>query len=256
MEFKGDKKKVGLYLSGQQIEVPGANIFITQPTINQIVSFGEDDFLISIGLLAKLENLLGPLKEGNSELNLYSDFQLLMTVLREDISVQHLIRKLFYLIFPDYEVTFEEVGMNFLIRDEEAEKDIFVGQIHPYNFETFQTLLCDLFTLRIGDEEDNREFNPVGEAAKEIAKKLERGRKKRAEVQGPQSVFGIYCSTLSVGLGMDVNIFYNYTLFQLCDTYNRFISKIQSDFYSRVSTMPFMDVSKMERPKEWTRHLY
>ena len=55
---------------------------------------------------------------------------------------------------------------------------------------------------------------------------------------------------------MDINIFYNYTLFQLCDAYNRYMSKLQSDFYSRVSTMPFMDVSKMERPKEWTRHLY
>lgn len=255
MEFKGDKTKVGLYLSGQEIEVPGANIFITQPTIKQIVSFGEDNFLITIGLLIKTENLIKQLKQGNSELERYSDFQLLMIVLREDASVRQLVQNLFELIFPKYKIEILDFGINFITQDEEG-KDIFVGQVHSYNFEVFKILLSDLFMIHGNKDTEEVEFNPIDDRAAEIAKKLQRGREKRAEQRGPQSLYGIYCSVLSIGLGMDINIFFNYTPFQLYDAYNRYMSKQQSDFYIRVSTMPFMDVSKMERPEEWSRHLY
>lgn len=253
-EFKGDKTKVGLYLSGQQIEVANANIFISQPTINQIVRFGEDNFLVAINLLTKTENLIKQLKEGNSELELYTDFQLLMIVLKEDPSVQQLVQNLFELIFPDYKIEITDVGINFLIEGEE--QDIFVGQIHPYNFDEFKILLSDLFAVHGNKDTEEREFNPVNDAAAAIAKKLQKGREQRAQAQGPQSLFGIYCSSLSIGMNMDINIFYNYTPFQLYDAYNRYFAKWQSDFYMRVSTMPFMDVSKMERPEEWSRNLY
>ena len=253
-ELKGDKTKVGLYLSGQQVEIPGANIFIEQPTIKQIVNFGEDEFLMAISLLTKTENLIKQLKEGNSGLEIYSDFQLLMIVLKEDDSVRQLIQNLFELIFPCYHIEIADFGINFLIKEED--KDIFVGQIHPYNFDDFKILLSDLFSMHgIGDAEE-KDFNPVNDAAAEIAKKLQKGREKRAQARGPQSLFGIYCSVLSIGMSMDINIFYNYTPFQLYDAYNRYFAKWQSDFYMRVSTMPFMDVSKMERPEEWSRHLY
>lgn len=256
MELKGDKSKVGLYLSGQQIEVPNANIFIVQPTINQIVSFGEDNFLIAINLLVKTENLTKQLKEGNSGLELYSDFQLLMIVLREDPSVRQMVQDLFELIFPDYSIQITELGINFLIQNKESEQNSFVGQIHAYNFDDFKILLSDLFTVHGDKDTEEREFNPANDAAAKIAKKLQRGREQRAQARGPQSLFGIYCSVLSIGLGMDINIFYNYTPFQLFDAYNRYFAKVQSDFYMRVSTMPFMDVSSMEQPKEWSRHLY
>ena len=77
-----------------------------------------------------------------------------------------------------------------------------------------------------GDKDlEEREFNPVNDAAAAIAKKLQKGREKRAEARGKQSLFGIYCSTLSIGMNMDVNIFFNYTPFQLYDAYNRYFAK-------------------------------
>ena len=254
-EFKGDKSKVGLYLSGQQIEIPGANIFIEQPTIKQIVNFGEDDFLVAVNLLTKTENLTKQLKQGNSGLETYSDFQLLMIVLREDPSVQALVQKLFELIFPDYLIEITDFSINFLINQEE-EQPVFIGQIHPYNFDDFKTLLSDLFMVHGTSDSEEKDFNPVNEAAAAIAAKLQKGREQRAQARGPQSLFGIYCSVLSIGMNMDINIFYNYTPFQLYDAYNRFFAKVQSDFFMRVSTMPFMDTSAMERPEEWSRHLY
>lgn len=253
MEFKGDKRAVGLILSGQQVPITNANLFITQPTINQIVSFGEDDFLTSISLLSHTKNLLKILKEGNSELEVYSDFQLLMIVLQEDISVNKLVFNLFELIFPDYIIEITNASINFFVIDEEQKH--LVGQIHPYNFEEFQTLLTDLFEPHI-NEDEQREFNPANDAAAAIAEKLKKGREKRAQMRGPQSLFGIFCSVLSIGLGMDIKTFYEYTPFQLYDAYVRYFEKQKSDFYTRISTMPFMDVSKIDRPEDWSRHLY
>lgn len=260
MELKGDKRLVGLMLSGQQVQIPGANLFITQPTINQIVTFGEDNFLVAVSLLSSTKNLIKRIKQGNSELQRYSDFQLLMIVLQEDESIRLLVDNLFTLIFPDYLIRVEQASINFLVsyeseEDEEELQYALVGQIHPYNFENFQNLLYDLFTPK-GSKESEPEFNPANEAAASIAAKLQKGREKRAEQRGPQSLFGIYCSILSIGLNIDINTLYNYTPFQLYDAYNRFASKMESDFYTRVSTMPFMDVSKMDRPEEWTRNLY
>jgi hypothetical protein len=74
--------------------------------------------------------------------------------------------------------------------------------------------------------------------------------------EGPQSLFGRYTSILSVGLQMDINIFYNYTPFQLYDTFQRYFSKVSSDLYTKVSTTPLMDVTNMEPPKDWSRNLY
>ena len=122
MELKGDKRLVGLMLSGQQIQLPGANLFITQPTINQIVTFGEDDFLIAISLLGNTKKLIDKVKQGNSELQMYPDFQLLMIVLQEDLSVRMLIENLFTLIFPDYLIQIEQAAINFLVQDEENEE--------------------------------------------------------------------------------------------------------------------------------------
>ena len=49
---------------------------------------------------------------------------------------------------------------------------------------------------------------------------------------------------------MVINVFYNYTPFQLYDAFNRYFAKVQSDFYTKVSTTPLMDVSKMETPED------
>ena len=256
MELKGDKRLVGLMLSGQQVLIPGANLFITQPTINQIVTFGEDDFLIAVSLLGNTKRLIERIKQGNSELQMYPDFQLLMIVLQEDLSVRMLVENLFTLIFPNYLIQIEQAAINFLVQNEEDEdgQPLLVGQIHPYNFEAFQNMLYDLFEPK--GSKDEPDFQPANEAAAAIAAKLQKGREKRAEQRGPQSLFGVYCSILSIGLNIDINILYNYTPFQLYDAYNRYVSKMESDFYMRVSTMPFMDTSKMDRPEEWTRNLY
>ena len=248
-------EKVGLYLSGQPVQIEDCNIAITQPTIKDVVVYGEDEFLICVNILGHPENIVNQMKQGNSELAAFDDFQLLLVVLRQEPTIKQSIIDLFNLIFPEYEIKFEDASIDFYIIQEEQKR--LVGRIHAFNFSNFQEIINDLFEpVNEGDVE----YNPVNDAAAEIAAKLKAGRERKkqqnAEREGPQSLFGRYTSILAIGMQMDINIFYSYTPFQLYDAFNRYFAKVQSDFYTKVSTTPLMDVSKMETPEDWVRNLY
>lgn len=257
MAIKGDKRKLGLILSGQPLPIQDANIFMTQPKIKDIVLFGEDEFLVAVQMLVSMEQFVEQIKQGNSELNIISDFQLLLIMVKEDPTVKKMILDLFTLIFPEYKVNFTENTIDFIFVDEDAEH--LVGRIHPFNFEYLQNILNDAFIPQ-GDNEREPDYNPANDMASKIAEKIKRGREKihaqKAATEGEHSIYADYCSTLSIGMHMDVGIFFNYTPFQLYDAYRRFFSKEQSDFYMRVSSMPMMDTSKMEAPPDWQRNLY
>ena len=252
MALKGE---VGLYLSGQPVPVKECNLVIVQPKIKDIVALmGEDDFLTATQIIAHVDVLVDSLRKGNLELNFLSDFQMLLVILREDIRTKKAIKSLFDLILPNYTVKFEETGIEFFL-DESL-----VSILNPHNFEAFQRVITELFEPQIDGEE---EFNPVDDKAREIAEKLKKGREKRNQLKAANSkekpvtsMYSVQTSVLSIGLGVSINMFYDYTPFQLNDAFIRYTSKMASDFYRRVSTMPFMDTSKMEAPEEWTRGLY
>lgn len=250
---KGDN--VGLYLSGQPVQIKDCNIAITQPKIKDIVLFGEDNFLICSNILGRPENITKKIREGNSELMAFDDFQLLLVVLRQEPTIKQSILDFFRLIFPNYEVKIEDASIDFFVTQEENK--ILVGRVHPFNFNLLQETIIDLFEPKL---EGEIEYNPANDAAAAIAEKLKAGRERKkqlnAENEGPQSLFGRYTSILAIGMQMDINVFYNYTPFQLYDAFNRYFAKVSSDFYSKVSTTPLMDVSKMETPEEWVRNLY
>ena len=253
MGIKGDKRKIGLILSGQPLPIEGANIFMTQPRIKDIVLFGEDDFLVAIQMLIEMKKFTESVKQGNFKLDILSDFQLLLIMMEEDPTVKEMIFNLFELIFPDYQINISEGAIDFLIEDQ------IVGRIHPFNFEFFQNMLSDAFIPQ-NDSEREPDYNPANDMAAKIAEKIKKGREKvhaqQAAAEGDHSLFADYCSVLSIGMQMDINIFFNYTPFQLYDAFKRFFSKEASDFYMRVSSMPLMDTSKMEAPLDWNRNLY
>ena len=143
MAIKGDKKRLGLILSGQPLPVLDANIFVTQPKIKDIVLFGEDEFLIAVQMLVSMEQFTEQVKRGNSELNIISDFQLLLIMVTEDPTIKKMVLDLFSLIFPDYKVEFTDNTIDFSIIEEEQK--FIVGRIHPFNFENLQNTLNDAF---------------------------------------------------------------------------------------------------------------
>lgn len=247
--------KVGLYLSGEDVPIKDCNIVLTQPKIRDIVQFGEDEFLIGTQILGHTNKMLEQMREGNSELDAFSDFQVLLVILKEEETIKDSVMNFLEFLFPQYEIKVTDNSIDFYV--EQDERKFVGGRIFPFNFEVFQQTIADLFEP---SKDADEEYNPANEAAAAIAKKLEAGRKRKQEMQnakeGPQSLFGRYASILSIGLQMDINIFYDYTPFQLYDAFQRYFSKVSSDLYTKVSTTPLMDVSNMEQPKDWSRNLY
>lgn len=202
MRLKGEK--IGLYLSGQPIQIKSCNIALTQPRIKDVVMFGEDDFLIAANILGHTDNITKQLREGNSQLEPFNDFQLLLVVLREEPNVRKTILNFLQLIFPNYDIKIEDASIDFFVTQEEQE--IIVGQIQPFNFEEVQQVINDLFEPKTGNDEP--EYNPANEKAEEIARKIKEGRERRnkqfSEKEGDQSLFGRYTSILSIGMSLSI----------------------------------------------------
>ena len=253
MGIKGD---IGRLLSGMPIIVPEINVAVSQPKVKDICAFGEDEFFFAIQFFLNAEKVIIPIKEGNPQLAMLDTFQLLLIVIRDDKQTQENIEDLFELIFPDYKVELLSGMMQFRTREDET----IVGRLNSFAFESFQDVLRDCF-VPVGSKEENIEYNPANDKAAEIAAKLKRGNeiraKQKAEQQGDiGSLFGNYTSVLSVGLGMDINILYNYTPFQLFDAYKRYQVKQAYDLYQKVATTPMMDTSKMTEPDNWLDNIY
>ena len=252
----GDKRRVGLYLSGKPVLIKELNIAITPPTINEIVMFGEDDFLFATQLITHTDSFIEEIKKGNSELEIFSNFQLLMTLIREDKNIEKSIKDYFEFVFPDYIIEFSVNEIIFYI--EQDENKIPISRINPFTYDVLKQMIENLFIAQ--SLEEDVEYNPANDLAKQIADKIKAGRKKTAELKSAeskdQSMFAQIISSLAIGLQMDLNIFFNYTPFQLYDIYRRFFLKQSYDLYQKISITPLMDNSKMEVPEEWTKYTY
>ena len=245
--LKGDN--IALYLSGQPVPIESCNVVMTQPTIRNIVAFKESEFLLAANILGKPEQYVSKLREGNSELSEYTDFQILMVLIKQDSTLLRACESFFQLTFPNYIVKIESEICFY--KDEKR-----VGMINPFNLQDFSQTVSNLFLMDSG----KKEYNPANEKAKKLADKFEKYRQQLAAIKktGKETatLFGSYISVLSIGMNLDINILYGYTPFQLYNTFNRYWRKVKSDFYQRVSTMPMMDTSKMEEPDDWTENLY
>lgn len=252
MAIQGDLAQI---LSGIPVKVQECNIVITQPSIKEICAFGEDNFFMAIQLFTKIENIVANTKEGNSRLAMLSDFQLLLIILDEDKNAKEALSNFFDLIFPDYRIRFDPGSICFL----QGESERILGQINPMNFEFFQSMLKTLF-IPYGSETEE-EYNPANSKAAAIAEKLKRGNQirqqmKQEEAKSSRSIFASYASILSIGLHIDINVIFQYTPFQLYDSFIRYQTKMAYDFYQKVATTPLMDVSKMKEPDYWMDDIY
>ena len=248
MILQGDQ--AALYLSGQDVPIQECNIIVHQPTIKQIVLFKESSFISAVQLFGNIDENIQKIRDNNPLIDEYSDFQLLMAMLNQSVDVKNNVSSFFELIFPRYTIEIRDTGINFYDGENR------VGVINPFNYLAFCETIDNLFGLSSSE----KKYNPANKKAKELADKF----KKRAEIlakkkgkgEDSPSLFASYISILAIGMNIDINILFNYTPFQLYDTFTRYWKKVSSDFYQRVSTMPMMDTSKMEEPDSWTDNLY
>lgn len=250
---------VALFLSGQAVPLPQCKVVVSQPTIKQICVYGESNFLMVAQLFGKSDSFVKSIKQGNPELEMLSNFQIVMIIINQDQNTKINVENFFELIFPTYDVTINERDFVFSLKDED--EDGIVGIINDFNYEEFFKLIGDLFIFKSSSEKEI-EYDPANSRANEIAEKLKKGREKVAKIKNKEkgnedmSIFGNYASSLSIGLGMDINIFYNYTPFQLYDAFGRYWLKVSHDFYQKIASTPLMDVSKMKEPEEWSKNMY
>lgn len=255
MAIQGDVAK---YLAGIPVMVAECNIAISQPSVKDVCAMGEQSFLMAIEFFVEAEKFAASVKEGNSQLERYDDFQILLVVLKQDSKTLAMINSLFELIFPNYVCELDNGCVN--LKSPETSK--IMGQINPMNFSAFQTTLRELFLPQGMEDSEEDDFNPINEQAAAIAEKLKEARRLRSAAKkkegggGKKSLFATYVSTLAVGLGMDVNTVLGYTPFQLYDAFTRYSNKMAFDLYQKIATTPLMDASKMDEPKNWIDSIY
>ena len=122
------------------------------------------------------------------------------------------------------------------------------------NFESFQSLLREMFCL---NKSDQSTFNPVNKKAKEIAQKLMKARQRVAELNAKEnsgSMFGRYLSVLTVGLGsMSLQDCCKLTMYQLYDLVERYTLYINWD----IDIKSRMAGAKGDKPVEdWMKNIH
>lgn len=210
-------------------------------------------------LLTHIDKFAAMIKEGKNVLDTMPDFQIIIEVLRqENGQFTQLINNFFALCLPQFTVKCSKHSLDFVTED-----GVTVGVLNTFNYSDFATTLQELFIPRQKEEEPEYHIDESNEMSRRLLEKIKRNRealaKQRAAKEGSNmSVFGLYISALSIGLGMDVNVFYNYTPFQLYDAFNRFLAKMARDKYESMLMIPFADTSKIQanEPPSWLENLY
>lgn len=238
-----------LLLSGNDIPFIPAQITIHQPTLKEIAYLGEETFFTGVQLLKFSKNILS--EEDKVHLENKSNFDILIAILREQNAVmqknRNCVQMVLALIFPDYQITFEEKCIK--IKKEKEEH-----KIDNSNYEEFKSIISSIFSFGKG-EASNSDFNPSGDLAKKIADKLKHRHQHLAEMKPAQKIdiLSRYVSILSVGQKKDMNALFNYTIYQLFDEFKRYELKVGHDIYVQAKMAGAKDLKEVE---DWMQDIH
>ena len=241
-----------LLLSGNDIPFVEAQVNIHQPSIKEIACIGEESFFIGCELLGFSKKSLS--MEEQAQLTEYTDLDFFLMMFQGAMPMELKRQKesvdaVLMLLFPDYEVSFSQKGI--LLQRGEEEK-----YLDNSNFPIFQKTIKQLFNLNKDDVQDN-EYNPSGDLAKSIVKKLEERKRKLAEQSksgsGKINILCRYVSILSVGQQKDMNSLLQYTVYQLFDEFQRYELKMQADYNFQARMAGAKDLPEIE---DWMKDIH
>lgn len=261
MEYQGD---IGVYLSGAQVPVKGCGFFITPPTVKQVIQFGEQDFFVQVKMLSDIPAFVKEIKEGKKELEHLGDFQVLLGILRSEMTFRDSVMSYLQFCCPGFEIKISKKSIDFYVADDEQsdKKKLKVGQLNPFNYSTFSEILKELFMPPSAeDSEPEYNYDKNSRAARQLAEKIKRNRERLKKAQGSEeaknsSIFALEASILSIGMSVDINQFFDYTPFQLYDAFSRYMLRVENDTYMKISTIPFADTKDLEAPESWYVDIY
>ena len=237
-----------LFLSGNDIPFIEAQITIHPPTIKEIAYIGEEVFFTGCELINFSKNILS--EEDKMNLENKTNFDILIAILKERNAVmqknRNCVEMVLALIFPTYIINITDNAI-------ELEKDEESHLINNDNFESFKSILNQMFSL---NKENNRDFNPSGDLAKQIAEKFRQRHQKLAELDKGKKKIDIlsrYVSVLAVGEHKDINSLLNLTVYQLFDEFERFKLKMSYDIYYQAKMAGAKDLKEVE---DWMKDIH
>lgn len=203
-------------ICGIDLPIPECQLIAHQPRIEEIAFIGEADFFVGVQGICIHKSMFTQDKTLLDDIN---NFQIFMTIMSEkDTKDQkQKIMNVLRLVFPSYNIL---VTPNSLLFQKDGQTIIVDGN----NFEALQEVMRLIFCMKDGPM-DQQAFNPANEQAREIARKLMRGRERVQAQKGSSnsSVFSQYLSILTVGLeSMSIQDLMKLTMFQLYDLIERF----------------------------------
>lgn len=233
-------------LSGIDIPIPECQLIVHPPSIKEIALIGDKDFFIGVQCLCIYKSMFIEDKNALSNIN---NFQVFMMIMQEKEAKDKKIatQKVLTLIFPEYKVLFTP---NSLLFQKESETII----VDSNNFELFQEVLRQIFCMKNAPM-DQTAFNPQGEKAREIAKKLQRGRDRIAAERNDanSSIFTQYVSTLSIGLRIPLQQMLELTMFQLYDLLERYMLWVNWDLDVRTR---LAGGKPDDKPDNWMKNIH
>ena len=236
-------------MCGSDIPVPQCQLVIHQPSLHEISLIGEQDFFIGVQCLCLYKSMF--INEDKNLLSDINNFQIFMMIMQEKEAKDKkaAVKQVLTLLFPSYKVLFTPNSLLFQLQDS-AENVI----VDENNFEILQEILRQVFCMKNAPM-DQVAFNPVGEKAKEIAKKLQRGRERIAAEHNDKnsSTFSQYLSTLSVGLHMPLQPLTELTMFQLYDLLERYMLWVNWDLDIR---MRLAGGKPDKSPDNWMKNIH
>ena len=238
-----------LLLSGNDIPFIEAQITIHQPTIKEIAYLGEEVFFTGCELINFSKDILP--EEDKMNLEDKTNFDILIAILKERNAVmqknRNCIEMVLALIFPYYSI---DISYNAI----ELKKDKEIHLIDNNNFEAFKIIFNKMFSV---NKENSRDYNPSGEIAKQIAKKLKKRHQKLAEIKNESNkkidILSRYVSILTIGENKDMNSLLNLSVYQLFDEFERFKLKMSYDTYFQAKMAGAKDLKEVE---DWMKDIH
>ena len=235
-----------LLLSGNDIPFNKASISIHQPRMKEIAMIGEDNFHIGSHFLVFSKDNL-PEKD-KTNLENQSDFNIFMSVMnsREKATHKTDAMMILALLFPTAKIKIEKDKILLQLEN-------FSSSINQQNFDDFKKIINAIFCFKDSEGDD---YNPADELAAKIAEKIKEGKQKKKsqnENIDKISVYSKYISILSVGLKKDMNIYMDYTVYQLRDEFKRFQLKQNFDIYVKAKLAGAQDLEEVE---DWMEDIH
>lgn len=246
-----------LLLSGQDIPFIEGQVIIHPPSLKEWALLGETGLLMAYEAINLTKDKI-KVKDKNV-LKDKTNFDIFMSALNNN-SEELVIKKqkayitmFFALIFPQYRIQFYPQSIQFL---DEAGK--VSGEINSNNFEEFKKVISQMLYMKPRSSSEDR---PIGAIEQRIMKQLEKRQAKLAELKGKGSedieetcIYSHYASILAVGNSIPLDEIMNYTIYQLLDSYTRFILYFQHKQFVQIKLAG--GAKDKDEVEDWMKQLH